>query len=50
MLYIPKICDYLNILTGKEVKDFVVIKFGEYFKSTKDKLYSKLFEKKKKIC
>ena len=50
MLYISKICDHLNILTGNEVKDFVVIKFGEYFKSTKEKLYSKLFEKKRKFA
>ena len=28
MLYIPKICDYLKILTEDEVKDFVVINFG----------------------
>ena len=34
MLYIPKIDDYLKILTDEEVKDFVVINFSEYFKST----------------
>ena len=28
MLYIPKINDYLKILTDKEVKDFVVINFS----------------------
>ena len=33
MLYIPKIDDYLKILTGEEVKDFVAINFSEYFKS-----------------
>ena len=33
MLYIPKINDYLEILTDKEVKDFVAINFSEYFKS-----------------
>ena len=44
MLHIPKFGDYLKILTGDEVKDFVVIKFGDYFKSTKEKLYSKLNE------
>ena len=33
MLYIPKIDDYLEILTDEEVKDFVVISFSEYFKS-----------------
>ena len=42
MIYIPKISDYLKILTNVEVKDFVAINFGEYFKSTKEKLYSKL--------
>ena len=45
MLYIPKIGDYLNILTDDEVKDSVVINFREYFKSMKEKLYSKLNEK-----
>ena len=44
MLYIPKIGDYLNILTDKEMKDFVVINLGECFKSTREKLYSKLNE------
>ena len=44
MLYIPKIDDYLKILTGDEIKDFAVINFSEYLKSTKDKLYSKLSE------
>ena len=29
MLYIPKIDDYLVILTDKEVKDFVIISFSE---------------------
>ena len=33
MLYIPKIGDYLEILTDEEVKDFVAINFGEYLKS-----------------
>ena len=33
MLYIPKIDDYLEILTDEEVEDFVVINFIEYFKS-----------------
>ena len=28
------------------MKDFVLINFGEYFKSTREKLYSKLSEKK----
>ena len=44
MLYIPEIDDYLNICTDNEVKDFVVINFGEYFKSSKEKLCSKLTE------
>ena len=44
MLYIPKINDYLIFLTDEEVKDFVAINFGEYFKSTREKLYSKLIE------
>ena len=26
------------------MEDFVVIKFGKYFKSTKEKIYPKLFE------
>ena len=33
MLYIPKIDDYLELLTDEEVEDFVVINFIEYFKS-----------------
>ena len=41
---IPKIDDYLNILAEEEVKDFAVKYFGEYFKSTKEKVYSKLCE------
>ena len=36
MLYIPKIDDYLKILTDEEVKDFVVIYFSEYFKSIRE--------------
>ena len=44
MLYIPKIGDYSKVLTDDEVKDFVAINFSEYFKSTKEKLYSKLNE------
>ena len=42
MLYIPKIDDYLKILTDEEVKDFVAINFNEYLKSTGERLYSKL--------
>ena len=44
ILYLPKIGDYLKILTDNEVKDIAVIHFGEYFKSTNEKLYSKLYE------
>ena len=42
MLYIPNIDDYLKILTDNEVKDFEAIYFSEYFKSAREKLYSKL--------
>ena len=45
MLYIPKIGGYLKILSNDEVKCFAAIIFGEYFKSTKEKLFSKLSEK-----
>ena len=43
-MYISRICDYLKILTDDEVKDFVATNFSEYFKSTREKLYSKLSE------
>ena len=36
MLYIPKINDYLEILTNEEVKDFVAINFSDYFKSIEE--------------
>ena len=36
MLYIPKIDDYLEILTDEEVKDFVTINFSEYFKTIRE--------------
>ena len=36
MLYIPKINDYLEMLTDEEVKDFVNLNFSEYFKSIKE--------------
>ena len=36
MLYIPNIDNYLEILTDKQVKDFVPINFSEYFKSMKE--------------
>ena len=42
MLYIPEIDDYLKILTDDEVQDFVAINFSEYFKSTRERLYSKV--------
>ena len=42
MLYIPKIHDYLKTLTDGEIKDFVAIKFNEYFKNPREKLYCKL--------
>ena len=32
MFYIPKIGDYLKLLTGQEVKTFVALYFSEYFK------------------
>ena len=43
-MYLPKIGYYLRILTNDEVKDFVAISFSKYFKSTREKLYSKLNE------
>ena len=36
MLYIPKIEDYLKILTDEEVKDVVAINCSEYFKSVRE--------------
>ena len=36
MFYIPKIDDYLKILTDEEVKDFPTISFNEYFKSIRE--------------
>ena len=44
MLYIPKIGDYLKILTDDEVKNFVAINFREYFKPTRKKLNFQLNE------
>ena len=41
MLYIPKIGDYLKILTVEEVKDFVAINFSEYFKSIREEQKSR---------
>ena len=39
MLYIPKIGDYLKILTNEEVKDFVATNLSKYFKSTREGQY-----------
>ena len=36
MFHIPKIGDYLEILTDEVVKDFLVRNFSEYFKSIKE--------------
>ena len=36
MLHIPKMDDYLEILTDEEIKDSVAINFGEYFKSIRE--------------
>ena len=44
MLYIPTIDDYFEILTDNEVKNFIIINFNDFFKSTTEKLYSKLSE------
>ena len=44
-MYIPKIGDYLKILTVDKAKYFVIKIFGEYFKFTIEKLYFKLSEK-----
>ena len=35
-MYIPKIHDYLKILTDEEVKDFIAINFREYFKTIRE--------------
>ena len=36
MIYIPKIHEYLDILTDEEVNDFVAINFSEYLKSIEE--------------
>ena len=36
MLYIPKIDDYLKILTGEEGKDFVSVNLSKYFNFIKE--------------
>ena len=45
-MHIPRIDDYLRILTDDEVKDIVAKHFSEYFKSAQGELYSKLNEEK----
>ena len=37
MLHIPKINNYIKILSDEEVKDFAAINSGEYFKSIRRK-------------
>ena len=44
MLHTPNIYDYIKILINEEVKDFVAVNSIEYFKSAREKLYSKLSE------
>ena len=44
-MHIPKIDDYLTILTDDKVKDFAAINFSEYFRSSSEKLYWKLSKK-----
>ena len=46
MLHTPNIAAYLKIFADGKVKEFVLINFGEFFKSTRAKLYSKLSEEK----
>ena len=41
MFCIPKTGDYLKVLTDDEVKNVLVINFGEYYKSVGQKLYLK---------
>ena len=38
MLYIPNIDDYLEILTDKDVKNFVAMNFSKHFKSINEEL------------
>ena len=47
MLYIPKIDDYLKILSDEEAKDFVAINFSQYFKSIRN---NKILEKLLNCC
>ena len=41
MFCIPKTGDCLKVLTDDEVKNVLVINFGEYYKSVGQKLYFK---------
>ena len=36
MFHVPKIGDYLKIVTGEEVKDFRAINLSQYFKSIRE--------------
>ena len=45
MLYIRKVDGYLKFFTDEEVKDFVAINFGEYFKSIREKENLRKFTK-----
>ena len=42
MLNIPKMADYAEILTEKQIKNSVVKNFGKCFKSMREESYSKL--------
>ena len=44
MLYIPKIDNYLKILTGEEVKYLLTINFSKYFKSIGKKNFLESFK------
>ena len=46
MFFISKTADYLKVLTDEGKKNFVLINFGEYFRSMREKLYSKQVKKK----
>ena len=45
MLSIPKIDDYLDILTEEEVKDFVAYHFSEYLNSIREEQNYRKFAK-----
>ena len=46
MLYMPKIADYLKILTDKEEKLFAFTNYSDCFNSVRGKLYYKISEEK----